>query len=43
MRTTLVLYAAFLGLSLLLWSGCLGRRSVSGERPTTTTRERALR
>jgi hypothetical protein len=25
MRTTLVLYAAFVALSLLLWSGCFGR------------------
>jgi hypothetical protein len=34
MKTTLVMCMAFLGLSLLLWSGCLGRR---GEARAETT------
>jgi hypothetical protein len=31
MRATLVMYAAFVSLSLMLWSGCFGRRSASPE------------
>lgn len=37
MRTTLVLYVAFVALSLLLWSGCFGRPSGAGAaRPVPT-------
>jgi hypothetical protein len=35
MRATLFSYAAFVCISLMLWSGCFGRRNTAGATPAT--------